>query len=1052
MIKWFSENDVAANLLMMAILFAGLFTLNNRVPVEFMPAFELDTVTVTTVLPGGNPSTIESTITSRIEETISGIEGIKEISSRSSQGISTVFAQIDTSYDKDELLEDIKLKVDALSTLPSDAERPVISLTEIPVPVVGVAVYSDTLTFKELHTIANKVRDDLLQQPGITNAGDLMTVDPEIHIEVSPDILKEYQLSLFDITQAIQNNSADISAGNIETSGGQILVRTKGVAKSKTELENIIILSRNGQLIRLGEIATVVDGFQLFDVEVSFNGKNAIIFETKRTGKQSTIEISNLVKDFAKETQAALPKGVNIGLWRNAGTLVNDRLQTLINSAIMGGILVILLLTLFLRPSVAFWVSIGIPVSFFGAFALMPWLGMSMNMLSMLAFILVLGIVVDDAIVTGENIYRHIRDGMPPKEAAVFGTKEVAVPVTFGVVTTMVAFTPLLMVSGSMGDIAKQLPLIIIPVLFFSLVESKLILPAHLKHISPRESDNIKSLSRLQQRFAHGFEQAIIRHYSPFLRTCLNNISVTLVSAVCIFVTSIVIIQTGWVKAQPFPEFTNDYAFVKLSMPTMTGYDTTKKHIDGIVEKAEILQERYRDPSTGKSTIKYIISVAGVNPGELGDQLASNIGMVVVEISPRDERPEDFDINTLIDDLRELVGDIPGATRLTYSIDFADFGSPINIGFFSDNRQQLESAALEVRQILQEYPSVYDIQDNFSDAQDELQLYLKPKANALGLTYADVTDQVAQAMYGFEAQRIQRGTQELKVMVRYPEQNRASLLDLNDLPIRSPMSPAGTVPLSEVAGYDYGKSPNAIYKQDQERMISVSADFDTKNHDLEVLKSELDGRIADIIAKYPQVRFEQDGQAKTLKETQTALAVGLVFVLLMIYCLLAIPFKSFAQPFIVMSVIPLAFVGAMLGHLIMGKAISILSFFGMLGLTGIVVNDSLVLVDYINKQRQRGMSVYEAVATAGVIRFRPVILTSLTTFLGLAPLILSDSLHAQALIPMAISLGFGILFATLITLIIVPVNYLLAYKTKHKLIQFFSQVKSDWRQLTQGQN
>jgi len=555
MIKWFSENDVAANLLMMAILFAGLFTLNNRVPVEFMPAFELDTVTVTTVLPGGNPSTIESTITSRIEETISGIEGIKEISSRSSQGISTVFAQIDTSYDKDELLEDIKLKVDALSTLPSD---------------------------------------------------------PEIHIEVSPDILKEYQLSLFDITQAIQNNSADISAGNIETSGGQILVRTKGVAKSKTELENIIILSRNGQLIRLGEIATVVDGFQLFDVEVSFNGKNAIIFETKRTGKQSTIEISNLVKDFAKETQAALPKGVNIGLWRNAGTLVNDRLQTLINSAIMGGILVILLLTLFLRPSVAFWVSIGIPVSFFGAFALMPWLGMSMNMLSMLAFILVLGIVVDDAIVTGENIYRHIRDGMPPKEAAVFGTKEVAVPVTFGVVTTMVAFTPLLMVSGSMGDIAKQLPLIIIPVLFFSLVESKLILPAHLKHISPRESDNIKSLSRLQQRFAHGFEQAIIRHYSPFLRTCLNNISVTLVSAVCIFVTSIVIIQTGWVKAQPFPEFTNDYAFVKLSMPTMTGYDTTKKHIDGIVEKAEILQERYRDPSTGKSTIKYIISVAGV--------------------------------------------------------------------------------------------------------------------------------------------------------------------------------------------------------------------------------------------------------------------------------------------------------------------------------------------------------------------------------------------------------------------------------------------------------
>lgn len=1047
MIKWFSENDVAANLLMLTILFAGISTLNNRVPIEFMPDIELDTVTITTMLSGGNPKTIESTITSRIEETISGIEGIKEINSRTTRAMSTVMATIDTAYDKQELLEDIKLKVDALSTLPADAEEPIISIAEIPIPVVGLAVYSDTLNFKELHGITNSLRDKLLQTPGITNAGELMTVQPEMHIEVSPDVLKEYGLTLFEITQSIQANSTDISAGNLETRGGQILVRTKGLAKTKEQFEDIVILAKNGQIVRLGELATVVDGFQPFDVDVSFDGKNAVIFEAKRTGKQSTIDISNKVQAFIEDIRPNLPEGVSIGLWQNTATVVKDRLQTLISSAILGGILVIALLTLFLRPAVAFWVSVGIPVSFFGAFALMPWLGISLNMLSMLAFILVLGIVVDDAIVTGENVYRHIRDGMAPKDAAVFGTKEVAVPVTFGVVTTMVAFTPLLMVSGSTGDLAKQLPLVIIPVLFFSLIESKLILPAHLKHINPRDKQKINPLGKLQQQFSRGFENAIIKHYSPFLRRCLNNISITLVSAVCIFVLSIVLLQTGWVKAKFLPEFNSDVAFVKLAMPVMTGYDTTKTHIDHIVKQANVLKDKYRDPKTGKSSIEYVISVAGVSVGEAGQDLAHNQGLVAVEISPSDRRPKDFNVNVLIEELRALVGDIPGAKKLSFSSDFTDFGSPINIGFYSDDAEQLQGAALEVRKLLREYPAVFDIRDNFSDTQDELQLYLKPKAHAMGLSFADISAQVNQAMFGFEAQQIQRGNQELKVMVRYPEEHRASLLDLNTLPIRTPKSTIGSVPFSDVAGSEYGKSPNSIYRKDQSRTVNITADYDTKNNDLNVLKTELDGRISSILLDYPKVSFEQDGEAKTQRETMQSLGLGLIFVLLMIYCLLAIPFKSFGQPLIVMSIIPLAFIGALLGHLIMGQAISMLSFFGLLGLTGIVVNDSLVLVDYINKQRRNGMSVYESVATAGVIRFRPVILTSLTTFLGLAPLIMSNSLHAQALIPMAISLGFGILFATLITLVIVPVNYLLAYQSKQAVARFFSQVRLDWIQL-----
>lgn len=1030
MIEWFAKNHVAANLMMIAIMLLGLFALRDDIALELMPDFSLRTITITTVLPGGNPNSIAETVTSRIEEAIADLVGLKKVSSRSAEDISVVFAQIESGYDEENLLSDVKVRVDALNTLPADAERPLISLADVVIQVLGVVVYGD-VPYDDLYQATADLRKALLQVDGVTQVSELQAPPREIHVEVDPKTLRQYNLTLADVGAAIQRNSVDISAGNLRTRDGDILIRTNAQAYSAAEFEEIPIINSGDRVVYLRDIARVIDGYVLRQVESEYNGAPAVSLEIYRIGNQSTLEVADKVLDFIDQYQAKLPYGLRIGTYGNTAAVVEDRLTTLISSALQGGVLVLILLSLFLRPAVAFWVGLGIPVCFLGAFAMMPYLGLSLNMLTMFAFILVLGIVVDDAIVTGENIYRHQRLGMPPAEAALFGTKEVAVPVTFGVVTTMVAFAPLLLVTGDVADLAKQIPLVVIPVLAFSLIESKLILPSHMSTIKPRDETKITGFGRAQQLFSRGFENAIIRIYKPFLNICIRNKAITLVAALAIFVITVTSMYHGWLRSSFFPEFEDNAVFITLTMPATTGYETTKGHVENIVDIAGGLADEYVDSETGESYFKYFISVSGLTVSPSGLEFGTNRGMVIMEfVSGPNGLPPGFSIRKVQDQLRTRIGDIPGVEKLSIQATFGDFGRPISVAMYGDNIERIEALVGQVRQQLKTYPGVFDIQDNLSSGKEELQLTLRPLAKSLGLTQANIASQVRDAVFGHEAQRIQREGDEIKVMVRYPLQDRSSISDVSDIQIATPRS-TNTIPLSELADIAYAKSPSAVYHDRQRRAVTVSADLNTSVGDADIIRQDLRRFLTDLFAAESDVTFNMDGQAETQKETVTSFLIGFVLVIVVIYALLAIPFKSFGQPLVVMSIIPLAIVGAIAGHYIMDLAFSMLSIMGILGLTGIVVNDSLVLVDYINQQRAKGVAVVEAVLTAGETRFRPVMLTSLTTFAGLLPLMLNKSTQAQSLVPMAVSLGFGILFATLITLVITPVMYLVGRAFKH---------------------
>ena len=1028
MIEWFARNHVAANLLMFAIIISGVLAIKRDIPLELLPDLDLDIVSINTVLPGGNPSSIEQTVTTRIEEAIADLEGIEKIRSTSSEEASSVIVEIDPDYDKQDILSDVKIRVDALTTLPLDAERPIIQIVEVPISVIGIVLYGSSITYDELYDLISKMREDLQQVEGITLLGEIQAPPREIHIEIAPETLKQYNLTLQDIGQAIQRNSVDISAGNLKTRDGDILVRTNGQAYFAADFRKIPVTNSGDRIVYLRDIATVVDGYQLVQVETEYNGETALAFEAFRVGKQSTIDISDKVKAFLKEYQKQLPSNATIGTYYDTSEIVEGRLTALISSAWQGGLLVIILLSLFLLPAVALWVGIGIPVCFLGAFALMPHLGLSLNMVTMFAFLIVLGIVVDDAIVTGENIYRHVREGMPPPEAAIFGTKEVAVPVTFGVVTTMVAFAPLLAIEGVFSELAKQIPLIVIPVLAFSLIESKLILPSHMSTIKVRDENQISYLGRAQQTFSRGFENAIIRIYQPFLKSCVSNKTITVVTAVCVFFIVITVTTTGWLRSSFTPEFEDNAIIVQLSMPATTGYETTKKYVQHIAAAAKRIEEEFISPVTGKTIFRYNISVSGLEfSGPVGVSFGTNKGTIIIELESEKDVVGNNSIRDIQKRFREEIGEIPGAQKLSLSSNFNDPGRPIEVAIFGNDTSNMSKVVTDIRSYLSTYPGVFDVQDNLSSGKEEIRLEVLPLADSLGLSLANISNQVRQALFGFEAQRIQRGHEEIKVMVRYPLEDRSSINDVENLPI-SVGGTSNTIPLSELATFESTTSASTIYREEQRRTVSVSADLDRDQLDQDVLIEDLEKFLDDYFAQYPELDYGFEGQAESEREANESFLVGFILVILAIYALLAIPFKSFSQPFIVMSIIPLAIVGSIIGHLIMNLAFSMLSVMGVLALTGIVVNDSLVLVDYINKQRARGEAILSAVLTAGEVRFRPVMLTSLTTFVGLLPLMATTDTQSQALVPMAVSLGFGILFATMITLIIIPVNYLVFHE------------------------
>lgn len=1024
MIAWFARNSVAANLLMIFIIAAGFSALAGRLPLEVFPTFELDRVNVSVNFRGASPSDVEEGVLIPVEEAIQGLAGIKRITSVAREGSGTVTLEVEKGTSPDALVGDIEQRVRGLQSFPAEADVPIVSVPAIDREVISVVV-SGALPEKELRMLATRLRDELEALPTVSSVAVGGTRQYELAIEIPEVSLARHGLTLSGVAESIEARSLDLAAGAVRTAGGEVLLRTRGQARDVDDYAEVVVLARpDGTRITLGDIAEISDGFEDEPLEQRFDGQRSIEIEVYRRGLESAIVVADEVKAWIATAGPTLPDGVELGYWRDSSRAVKARLDTLLSSALQGGVLILILLTLFLRFWVAAWVFVGVPVSILGGIALMPVFGVSLNMLSLFAFILVLGIVVDDAIVTGENIYTHMRRVSGNRaadrvDAAIAGTQEVAVPVTFGVLTTVAAFTPLLMIDGVRGALFAQIPLIVIPVLLFSIVESRLVLPSHMSHLDFNRPGRPNPLARLQHRVADGFEWAIAHLYQPMLAAALRQRYLVLALFIGTAIVIFSLVAAGHVRFIFFPRVQSEVARASLEMPEGTAFETTQAHVARMVTAAQALQSRHIDPASNESVIESILSTAGGSG--FGGQ-GAHLGRVLFEIVPPEARTIDISSRELVAEWRREIGEIVGAKNVSYRAEFGRGGSPIDVEISGFDFDDMRAVAALVAERLARYAGVTDITDTFEGGKQEIRLGLLPSAEQLGLSLADVTRQVRTAFLGTEVQRLQRNRDEVQVVVRYPASERASLASLERLKVRT--AAGAEVPLASVATFEYGRGFSSIRRIDRRRTVNVEADVDKETADVEAIKADLETLVESLSVRYPDVRIDLEGEAREQRESFGSLKSGLLFVLLVIYTLLAIPFRSYLQPLMVMVVIPFGIVGGILGHMVLGMTLSIMSYMGMLALCGVVVNDSLVLVDWVNRQRRQGVELFDAVRTAGVARFRAVILTSLTTFFGLIPLITDSSTQAQFLIPMAVSLGFGILFATLVTLLLVPVNYL----------------------------
>ena len=1028
MIAWFARNDVAANLLMAAVVLCGLYALLNETAVEIFPPSDPDRISVAVTLRGATPEDAELGVAIRIEEALEGLEGIKRLTSTSREGGVNVQVEVQDGYDAKDLLDEVKSRVDAINTFPADAEKPRIRLAQRAFDVINVVV-SGAYAQDEIRRYAERVRDDLVRIEGISQVSLDAVNTYEIAIEASQDRLRNYNLSLADLARAVRNSSLDVSAGNLRAQGGDILIRSKGQAYRRADFERIVVKTNpDGAIIRVADVAVVNDGFQEDAVKTMFDGQFAAMIDVKRTGKESALKVAEAVKAYIDRQQASLPDGLRLAYWDDDAQQLRNRLGVLGASALQGSILVLLLLGLFLRPKIAFWVFIGVPISFLGAFSAMAAFDISLNLMSAFGFIVVLGIVVDDAIVTGESIYRRLRSGETGLAASINGTKAIAVPVTFGVLTTMAAFAPLAFVEGRFGSIMAPVAAVVICVLFISLIESKLVLPAHLKGLGGlRKEVHSNRLAAWQRRFADGFEDKIERYYRPALERLTAHRYATLAAFVGVLFVMLALISSGWTQFSFMARIEGETITASLSMPVGTKFAVTDRHVTHMLETAHALQRKYRDAATGASAVRHVLASTGSQWGRRGP----HVGRVQIELAPPERRQVDVSTADLIAEWRRMIGVVPGAESLTFRADFFRPGDPIDVQISGNSLQEMAQVAERIKAYLATWPTVYEIADSLSDGKQELRIELTAQGHVLGLTRNDIASQVGQAFKGFEAQRIQRGRDDIRVLVRLPANERGQYATLDDMLITTPSG--GQAPLGHVATLTPGKGPEQIRRIDRFRTLNITAEVEKRNTNMGVLQRELRQHIDGLLVQHPGISYVMEGEAREQRESFASLQAGIGIVLFVIYCMLALPLKSYVQPLVIMSVIPFALIGAVAGHWLMGYNLSMLSVLGLMALTGVVVNDSLVLVDAVNKQLRAGTPLREAVLAGGVIRFRPIVLTSLTTFLGLAPLLLETSTTAQFLIPMAISLAFGILFATVITLILAPVNLLIVADLRRTL-------------------
>lgn len=1032
MVAWFTRNKVAATLTMVMIMGWGLLSM-ARTRVEVFPEISAGKIIVTVPYPGATPSDVEKGICLRVEEAIDGIEGVKRIYSRASEGVGVVTADLETFANEQEVLDDVKAAVDRITTFPVEAEKPVIVRIKNIKDVISVVMFGD-VPEQSLKEAAIRVRDELTAMPNISQATVRAVRKYEVSIEVSEHALRKHGLSFQKVADAVKSGSVDLPGGSVRTEGGEILVRTMGQKDAGREFEEIVIFKRqDGTALKVRDIGVVRDGFEEDEVNSLFDGKPAVMINVFRVGEQGALDIGDSVRQYVDDIRPALPPGIEIRTWKDSSPFLQGRIDLLVRNAGFGLAMVFIALVLFMDVKLAFWTMIGIPISFLGSFIVMPIFDVSINMVSLFAYIIVLGIVVDDAIVVGEHVYTLRQKGVGPLESAIRGAKEMALPVFLSVFTTILAFVPALFVTGDMGKIMRVIPIVVITVLAISLIEALTLMPAHLASKQGVPSRGPITWARLG---ASKVMDAFVKYpYAWLMKHAMSWRYATAAVFVALFMLAIGYVMGGFVRFEYMPHIDADNVVAELVMPQGTPIESTRKLVRrieeaGVAAAEEIRVTRGVDIVKGGPIIRHTSTTIGQTPfaTEVENQSTPDapnpaIAEVNLEIMQSEEEARTFSSQEFAELWRGKIGDLPGISSLKFRSSYFPL-SAVDVELSHEDFDQLLLAAERVKEELRRYKGVTEIASTFRPGKEELKLDLKEQGKTLGLTLSDLATQVRQGFYGHEVQRIQRDREDVKVMVRYPREERRSLADIQNMRIRLP--DGGEIPFSEVALVSQGRSYASIHRADRKRVINVTAELDKAITSGEINAHIEGGVMPTIVRDIPGLKFALEGEAREQRESMASLQDNFIVGMFAIYGILAGLFRSYIQPFIIMAAIPLGFVGALIGHKVMGLDLTIISGFGFVALAGVVVNDSLVLIDHINKQRRdTDRPVWDIVMNSGGDRFRAILLTTLTTFGGLASMVWERSLQAKFLVPMAVTLAFGIIFATLITLVLVPSLYMI---------------------------
>ena len=1014
-IAYMARNPLVANLIMILLAGGGIWTMIN-VQKEVYPEFQLDIVEVGVVYPGAAPAEVEQGILLPVEEAVRGIQGIREVVSTAEEGSGSVMIELIAGAERMKAFQEIDQAIARIRTFPDEIEEPEVRLQSRQRSVIEIGLFGgdDIWTLRQL---AERLRDRLLNSEKITQVEIGNVPEYVTHVEIPRQRLREYGLTLGQVADLIRQSSEDVPAGAVETSSGEILLRLKERKQWADEFGQIqVITAPSGATVTLADIAEITDGFEEEGFHSQFNQQASVELQIYRIGNQSPLEIAELVKETLTDFEASLPPGIQYRIDSNSAEDFRERLSLLTENGIMAIIIVLLILALFLEYKLAFWVMIGMVVSFVGGMVFLPLVGASINMISMFGFLVVLGIVVDDAVVVGENIYEYRQQGMSNLDAAIQGARDVAKPVLFSILTNIIAFIPLLFLPGTFGKFWWPMPAVVIAVLSISLIEALFILPAHLAHSAEKSRNKLtKRLERLQQSFAHGFDRLVDRYYRPLLNASLHHRYITLTAAVALLVVVGGFGYSDHMGIITMPEVAADEIEAGVRLPVGTTPDQAARVATQITDATLRMFEEN----------DLYQAAEGVKTNVRGQSFID----VEIVMKPPNER--DLTAQDVIELWRDEVGDIEGIDQITFEAERGPGGyaQDISVDISHADVAVLEKASQAFLERAKAFENTRDVNDNYNKGKLQYDFKLLPEGRSLGFTPTDVGQQVRNAFFGALAIRQLRGNNEVEVRVKLPHEERKDLYNLEDFLIRTPDSVE--VPLLDVVTVEQREAFTSINRRDGRRVVSVGMDVEPASAVAQVIESLQQEVLPQLRADFPGITWSFEGSQSDMRESIQSLWGGFALAMMIIYALLAMAFNSYLQPLIVMLAIPFGIVGAVIGHILLGYDLSLVSLMGVIALSGVVVNDSLIMVDYANRRRE-DQPVFEAIREAGIRRFRPIILTTLTTFGGLTPIILETSNQANNLIPMAISLGFGIIFATSIILLIVPSLYLILEDLKRK--------------------